>query len=91
MATDKKGDRTVVTASPERKERKVVTTKDGNKGDNMDELSALLSLQSSKEREERSQQEEILSLLSKPTTRHGPICLHIIAHLLFRICDYCRS
>jgi len=35
----------------------------------VDELSALLSLQSAKEREERTQQEEILSLLSKPTTK----------------------
>jgi mRNA (2'-O-methyladenosine-N6-)-methyltransferase len=35
----------------------------------VDELSALLSMQSAKEREERSQQEEILSLLSKPTAK----------------------
>ena len=49
----------------ERKERRSAGK---DKGD-MDELNALLSLQSSKEREERSQQEEILSLLSKPTTK----------------------
>ena len=35
----------------------------------VDELSALLSMQSAKEREERTQQEEILSLLSKPTAK----------------------
>ena len=34
-----------------------------------DDLTALLSMQSAKEREERSQQEEIFTLLSKPTAR----------------------
>ena len=34
-----------------------------------DDLSDLLSLQSAKEREERSQQDEIFTLLSKPTAR----------------------
>jgi len=37
--------------------------------EHVDELSALLSMQSAKEREERSQQEEILTLLRKPTAK----------------------
>jgi len=38
-------------------------------GRNQDDLSDLLSRQSAKEREERSQQDEIFTLLSKPTAR----------------------
>ncbi len=45
------------------KERRSTEKKD------VDELQALLSMQSAKEKEERSQQEEILTLLSKPTTK----------------------
>jgi len=48
------------------KDRKITDSKEKH---DMDELSTLLSLQSAKEREERSQQEEILTLLSKPTTK----------------------
>ena len=51
---------------PEKKERKSVEKKESK---DIEELNALLSLQSAKEREERSQQEEIFSLLSKPTTK----------------------
>eukprot|EP00088_Acartia_fossae_P070864 TRINITY_DN9588_c0_g1_i1.p1 TRINITY_DN9588_c0_g1~~TRINITY_DN9588_c0_g1_i1.p1 ORF type:complete len:429 (-),score=28.03 TRINITY_DN9588_c0_g1_i1:669-1955(-) len=45
-----------------------LSEKEKNK-EHMDELSALLSMQSAKEREERSQQEEILTLLRKPTAK----------------------
>jgi len=53
-------------SKPERKERKSIEKKENK---DMEELNALLSLQSAKEREERSHQEEIFSLLSKPTTK----------------------
>jgi hypothetical protein len=49
---------------PERAAKKERTSKEP-----VDELSALLSMQSSKEREERSQQEEILTLLRKPSAK----------------------
>lgn len=45
------------------------TKKDRSSKEHVDELSALLSMQSAKEREERSQQEEILTLLRKPSAK----------------------